>query len=365
MKGTSGKRRTSVKHHPSDVGGGRSVANGASTAGTSGGASGIDSFLHRLDNDLDLKNMKKRSLAGEDSRKASDIDAPTASPSKAHPPPSTARGAGATPNLPKRAAQVLFAVVALYLVHDTLTSPPEKRLLGSRRMRDFLLWVKEHPGSGAAAFVVVYGACVALLLPGTPLTLGGGYVYKVSYGWSGGVAMATLTSMAGSLLGSVSCFVMGRYVMRERVRKWGRKYPLFDAIDLAVSDNGFRIMCLLYLTPILPLGPVSYLLGTTSMPLAKFAMAKIAALPLMLLYVLIGASTDTFFGGSDAEVEGGEGAAAAKTVHGVDEETHRKMVFFGLFLSIISMSLVSYFVKKELYKVSRPGPATMQMECSC
>ena len=71
--------------------------------------------------------------------------------------------------------------------------------------------------------------------------------------------------------------------MRNQVCKWGRKYPLFDAIDIAVSDNGFKIMCLLYLTPILPLGPVSYMIGTTSMPLAKFAMAKIGALPLMLL----------------------------------------------------------------------------------
>lgn len=64
-------------------------------------------------------------------------------------------------------------------------------------------------------------------------------------------------------------------------------YPLFDAIDVAVSENGFKIMCLLYLTPILPLGPVSYMVGTTSMPVLRFAAAKIAALPLMLLYVFI------------------------------------------------------------------------------
>mmetsp|Transcript_13903 Transcript_13903/g.29657 ORF Transcript_13903/g.29657 Transcript_13903/m.29657 type:complete len:166 (-) Transcript_13903:2-499(-) len=114
-------------------------------------------------------------------------------------------------------------------------------------------------------------------------------------------------------------------------------------------------MCLLYLTPILPLGPVSYMCGTTSMPLAKFAAAKIAALPLMLLYVLIGASTDTFMGGDG--MEDGEGASA-KAVGGkeiakvgVDEDTHRKMVLFGLCLSIVSMTAVSHFVKKELYKI--------------
>ena len=114
-------------------------------------------------------------------------------------------------------------------------------------------------------------------------------------------------------------------------------------------------MCLLYLTPVLPLGPIAYLCGTTSMPLLKFAAAKIAALPLMVLYVFIGASTDTLVSG----VAGGEGMAvgedAAKAVKkiAVSDDMHRKMVVFGLCLSIISMSLVSHFVKKELYKVNR------------
>ena len=62
-----------------------------------------------------------------------------------------------------------------------------------------------------------------------------------------------------------------------------------------MSENGFRIVCLLYLTPVLPLGPVSYMFGKTRMPLLRFAAGKIAAVPLMMLYTFIGASTDTFF----------------------------------------------------------------------
>merc|ERR1711957_243893 len=89
-------------------------------------------------------------------------------------------------------------------------------------------------------------------------------------------------------------------------------------------------------------------------PLIRFASAKIAALPLMLLYVLIGASTDTFFGdGEYGQAVQGGGRDSSKTVRkmGVDEDTHRKLVLLGLCLSIVSMSLVSHFVKKELYKI--------------
>jgi hypothetical protein len=122
----------------------------------------------------------------------------------------------------------------------------------------------------------------------------------------------------------------------------------------AVSDNGFKLMCLLYLTPVLPLSIVSYLLGTTSMQLYKFAAAKIAAVPLMLMYVFIGASTDTLLSG---EVDGesvNEAAASPKKIS-VDDETHRKMVLLGICLSVVSMSLVSHFVKKELNKVRIHG----------
>ena len=342
---------------------------------------GLGNFLNLLDNDADLKSRPRQykrnkkpiiksqfinnsnSISSRPTRKVSDIDTTTITSSM-----NTAVSAESSNHSSSRILSCIKPIIitialflALFLIYDTIHSPPDKRLLGTHAIHDFLLWVKEHPGTGAAAFIFVYGLCVIFLLPGTPLTLGGGYIYKLAYGWVGGVFMATFTSMAGSLFGSCSCFVLGRYIMRNQVRKWGRKYPLFDAIDVAVSDNGFKIMCLLYLTPILPLGPVSYMIGTTSMPLAKFAMAKIGALPLMLLYVLIGASTDTFFSHDDdktkdgkdvasAAVEGG-GESSSKKM-GVDEETHRKMVLFGLILSIISMSLVSHFVKKELYKVS-------------
>ncbi|KAL3777477.1 hypothetical protein ACHAW5_007451 [Stephanodiscus triporus] len=333
---------------------------------------GIDAFLQRLDDDVDLKKMKEKRRGGGGSGLPSssssgddyefDASSSTASSSSSYP-----------SSIVKKIFIAILVVVALLLAHDARTSPPDGRIIGvsSRFVNDFLLWVKVHPGSGAAAFVLVYGACVVFLLPGTPLTLGGGYVYKVSYGWAGGLFMGTAASTLGSLLGSCSAFLLGRHVMRDRVRRWGRRHPLFDAIDLAVSDNGFRIMCLLYLTPILPLGPVSYVCGTTSMPLAKFAMAKVAAVPLMLLYTFIGASTDTFFsvavsssysattkdgdgnnvdssgtGGGGTAVDGGGGRRGV----GVDEETHGKMVLFGLVLSVVSMSLVSHFVKKELYK---------------
>ncbi len=66
-------------------------------------------------------------------------------------------------------------------------------------------------------------------------------------------------------------------------------------------------MVLVYLTPAVPLGPMSYMMGTTSMALMDFAMAKIAALPMTVLYVYLGAATGTLMtqdGLGDESVDG-------------------------------------------------------------
>ena len=130
-------------------------------------------------------------------------------------------------------------------------------------------------------------------------------------------------------------------------------------------------MSLLYLSPILPLGPVSYMCGTTSMKLAHFAAAKVACVPLMIFYVFLGASAGTLVhkgGGEGGKGGGGKGtdhdtegiaateedAAAAvqsdELDHLVDGES-TGMIIFAILLSAASMALISHFVKKELIKV--------------
>lgn len=108
---------------------------------------------------------------------------------------------------------------------------------------------------------------------------------------------------------------------------------------VAVSEQGLRIMAMLYLTPVLPLGPVSYMCGTTSMALSSFAMAKVASLPLMILYVFIGASTGTLL----SDPSGSE----AKKI-----EENKTLIVMGILLSAVMITCISHYIRKELDKVS-------------
>lgn len=130
---------------------------------------------------------------------------------------------------------VMLSLLAL-VIWDAVLTPPERRWIKPDFSETFLLWVQDHPIRGLLAFLVVIAVAVVFMVPiGTPLTLGCGYVYKGAYGWKLGLTIATAVSMAGSALGAVVCFLLGRYLMRDQVRTWIRKYPLFDAIDAGTS----------------------------------------------------------------------------------------------------------------------------------
>jgi len=253
-----------------------------------------------------------------------------------------------------------------------------KKLLRPSVLKQFFIWMEHHPLQGLLAYLIIYPLHMVLLLPGTPLVMGAGFVFKVQYGWTAGVLFCSLVTLFGSLVGSILCFLLARYCMRSAVRRWSKKYPLFDPIDLAVSDNGFKIMTLIYLTPVVPLGPISYMMGTTSMPLVAFAKAKIAALPFTVLYVYLGAATGTLMLEEGFDFVAGDGDGIGTTnkdvnansnngmsnvdtsgngngngvLHKVEEiSLSPKLIIAGILFSMGSITLISIKMKKELQKI--------------
>lgn len=88
------------------------------------------------------------------------------------------------------------------------------------------------------------------------------------------------------------------------------------------------------------------------MPLMSFAKAKIAALPLTVLYVYLGAATGTLVVASD---EGGDGAEKQGQggSKGMGElKVDPRLIGFGILCSIVSIATISIKMKQELQKVS-------------
>ena len=142
----------------------------------------------------------------------------------------------------KKVVSLLMLSVVAVVVCDTLFAAPDKRLIQPDFSDVFLQWVQAHPTKGLAAIMIVIAGAVVFMVPiGTALALGCGYIYTGAYGWKLGLAIATAVSMGGSSLGAVTCFLVGRHLMRDPVRTWIKMYPLFVAIDIGTyCDWGER-----------------------------------------------------------------------------------------------------------------------------
>jgi uncharacterized membrane protein YdjX (TVP38/TMEM64 family) len=306
----------------------------------------------------------------------------------------------------KKLVLAVFGMCFVTIVYESFFLEPQDRLLQPDFADTFLMWVQSHPGWGLGAIsLVIAGAVVSMVPIGTPLTLGCGYIYRGVYGWKLGLFVATAVSMLGSCLGACTCFLLGRYLMRDTVRRWVRKYPLFDAIDvgkfffdlfgsvsccvvscyvmlchvvlcyvmlcclmlchrmcasimsfvsyllLAASEQGVKIMAMLYLTPVLPLGLVSYMCGTTSMHLSAFAMAKIFSLPLYLITTFIGASAHSFIKKRGGEKDDEKDIGISVADQAKEFEENQVLIVSGIVLSMVMMALLTRYIRKELMKV--------------
>jgi uncharacterized membrane protein YdjX (TVP38/TMEM64 family) len=113
-----------------------------------------------------------------------------------------------------------------------------------------------------------------------------------------------------------------------------------------------KIMAMLYLTPVVPLGLVSYMCGTTAIDLYSFAVAKIASLPLYLMYAFMGASAHSFIkGGKGSKNDNDNNSDIRNSVSDAKIEENQVLIVGGLFLSIIMMTLITRNIRMELMKV--------------
>jgi hypothetical protein len=151
----------------------------------------------------------------------------------------------------KKLVILLMGSIFVMIIWDAFFTEPQNRILRPDFSDKFLTWVQSNPAWGLGAILLVIAGAVVSMVPiGTPLTVGCGYIYRGVYGWRLGLFVATGISMLGSCLGAIICFLLGRYLMREQVRKWVSKYPLFDAIDIGegkkewhTSVNGVYMAC--------------------------------------------------------------------------------------------------------------------------
>ncbi|KAJ4798760.1 SNARE associated Golgi protein family [Rhynchospora pubera] len=136
--------------------------------------------------------------------------------------------------------------------------------------------------AGYALFVLVYAGLEVLAIPAIPLTMSAGLLF-------GSVTGTIIVSISGTVAAAVA-FLIARYFARERILKLVEGNKKFAAIDKAIGENGFKVVTLLRLSPLLPFSLGNYLYGLTSVKFLPYVLGSwLGMLPGSWAYVSAGA----------------------------------------------------------------------------
>ena len=168
-------------------------------------------------------------------------------------------------------------------------------------LAEFIEWLRGLGGWGFVLVVAIYVVAAALLLPSWPLTWTAGFIF--------GVVPGTIVASLGGTLGAVSGFLCGRYLARDWVQQLRARWPLLQALETAVEENGFKIVVLSRLSPAFPYNVINYAYGTTRLPLRTYVLSTwLGMFPVTALHVLLGASIKNVDDLVHGQYEGGPAA---------------------------------------------------------
>jgi uncharacterized membrane protein YdjX (TVP38/TMEM64 family) len=153
-------------------------------------------------------------------------------------------------------------------------------------------------GAGVAFFFLAYVVATVAFLPGSILTLAAGFAYGPLWG----LAIVSPASVAGA----TAAFLLGRTLLRDWAIRKTRGSPQLRAIERAVEHEGFKLILLLRLSPLIPFNVLNYALSLSNVRLATYVAASaIGMLPATVLYVYLGSLAPTAAQLSTAAETGG------------------------------------------------------------
>jgi uncharacterized membrane protein YdjX (TVP38/TMEM64 family) len=148
-------------------------------------------------------------------------------------------------------------------------------------LKAFNQWIADLGAVGMVVFVFAYAAFALLMLPGSILTVGAGFIFGLGWGF---VAVSV-----GSTLGAALAFLVGRFLARDKVHALTADKPKFESIDRAIGQRGAKLIFLLRLSPIVPFNLSNYFYGLTAVKFWPYVLASwLGMMPGTLAYVYFG-----------------------------------------------------------------------------
>jgi uncharacterized membrane protein YdjX (TVP38/TMEM64 family) len=103
-----------------------------------------------------------------------------------------------------------------------------------------------------------------------------------------GFVLGFLIAASGTMAGALAAFWLSRSVFRPYITRLLANKAGWKNFDDAVARDGWRFVCLIRLSPIMPFAITSYSLGLSSISLKDYLIGTTASLPALGLYIFLG-----------------------------------------------------------------------------
>jgi uncharacterized membrane protein YdjX (TVP38/TMEM64 family) len=130
------------------------------------------------------------------------------------------------------------------------------------------------------------------VLPAALLGSAAGAVYGVGYGF--------VLAAVSTLLGAQLSYLASRTLLRGLAEAALAGRARLQDLDDMIAKEGWRFVCLLRMSPVMPFSATSYALGLSSVSARDYMIGTLAAMPALFGYVLLGSLAQSGLAASSA-----------------------------------------------------------------
>ena len=147
-------------------------------------------------------------------------------------------------------------------------------------IEDLQSWLLGLGVWGVAICILILVVITFFPAPDWPLPIAAGYVYGL---WAFPLVYVSIA------FASALAFLGARHLARDKISALLRKRPIYQQLDRAVTAEGWQVVVLLRLSPIVPFNLQNYALGLTAIPFLQYLVATlIGIVPGIAIYVYFG-----------------------------------------------------------------------------
>jgi uncharacterized membrane protein YdjX (TVP38/TMEM64 family) len=132
-------------------------------------------------------------------------------------------------------------------------------------------------------YILIYIAATVLFIPGSILTITGGFIF--------GAVEGTIYTVIGATIGATIAFFFARLIGGSFIENIEKKFTKLKDYDKGIEKNGIQIMLFLRLIPLFPFAALNYAMGLTKIKARDYIFASfIGMIPGTFVYSYIGAT---------------------------------------------------------------------------